>query len=270
MAELQILIEANMNDIRDKIIAMVHLDALPGTPKYEDDVKKIIRKATEEAGIYYSKGIRKIMIENMHDVPYLNREAGHEISTIMTLVLYEILAKYPVETGLQILAGANKAAIAAANSAGASFIRAEGFVFSHIADEGIMNSDAGELLRYRKQIGADRVKVFTDIKKKHSSHALTSDVSIAETARAAEFFLSDGVIITGEATGIEPSLDEILSIRGKINIPVLAGSGITARNAAKYFPHIDAAIIGSDFKIDGKWYNPVDPARVENFIKTAM
>lgn len=34
-----------------------------------------------------------------------------------------------------------------------------------------------------------------------SSHALTSDVTIKETARAAEFFLSDGLIITGAATG---------------------------------------------------------------------
>ena len=40
-------------------------------------------------------------------------------------------------------------------------------MFSHIADEGTMNSDAGELLRYRKQIEADDILVFTDIKKKH-------------------------------------------------------------------------------------------------------
>lgn len=47
------------------------------------------------------------------------------------------------------------------------FIRAEGFVFSHVADEGFMNSDAGELLRYRKMIDAENVAIFTDIKKKH-------------------------------------------------------------------------------------------------------
>ena len=69
--------------------------------------------------------------------------------------------------GVQILAGANKEALAVAKAAGLQFIRAEGFVFSHIADEGTMNSDAGELLRYRKQIEADNILVFTDIKKKH-------------------------------------------------------------------------------------------------------
>lgn len=50
---------------------------------------------------------------------------------------------------------------------GLDFIRAEGFVFSHVADEGLLNACAGDLLRYRKQIGAEHVQIFTDIKKKH-------------------------------------------------------------------------------------------------------
>lgn len=50
---------------------------------------------------------------------------------------------------------------------GLDFIRAEGFVFSHVADEGLMNACAGELLRYRKHIGAEHIQIFTDIKKKH-------------------------------------------------------------------------------------------------------
>lgn len=67
----------------------------------------------------------------------------------------------------QVLAGGNQQALAVALAAGLDFIRAEGFVFSHVADEGLMNACAGELLRYRKRIGADNVNIFTDIKKKH-------------------------------------------------------------------------------------------------------
>lgn len=52
-------------------------------------------------------------------------------------------------------------------STGLDFIRAEGFVFSHVADEGLLNACAGELLRYRRCIGAEHVQIFTDIKKKH-------------------------------------------------------------------------------------------------------
>lgn len=65
------------------------------------------------------------------------------------------------------IAGANKEALAVAMATGGSFIRAEGFVFSHVADEGWMDSCAGELLRYRRSIGAEDVAILTDIKKKH-------------------------------------------------------------------------------------------------------
>ena len=47
------------------------------------------------------------------------------------------------------------------------FIRAECYVYSHIADEGLMNGCAGELMRYRASINAQHVSVLTDIKKKH-------------------------------------------------------------------------------------------------------
>lgn len=107
-------------------------------------------------------------MENMHDIPYLNRHVGPEIVAAMSVVCSEVQRVVNnLPCGIQILAGANKEALAVAKAADLQFIRAEGFVFSHIADEGTMNSDAGELLRYRKQIGADKILVFTDIKKKH-------------------------------------------------------------------------------------------------------
>ena len=108
------------------------------------------------------------MLENMHDIPYLNRQVGSEIVASMSVICNEVKKEVKnLPCGVQILAGANKEALAVAKAAGLDFIRAEGFVFSHIADEGTMNSDAGEVLRYRKQIEADDVLVFTDIKKKH-------------------------------------------------------------------------------------------------------
>ena len=54
---------------------------------------------------------------------------------------------------------------------GAHFIRAEGFVFSHVADEGMMDACAGKLLRHRRTIGAERVLVLSDVKKKHRQAA---------------------------------------------------------------------------------------------------
>lgn len=45
-----------------------------------------------------------------------------------------------------------------------------------------------------------------------SSHAITADIDIVETAKAAEFFLSDGLIITGATTGDPADVKELTGI----------------------------------------------------------
>jgi len=248
------------------VIAMIHLPALPGTPKNSLNPSQIIKSAVQEAKIYQGAGIKTIMIENMHDVPYLNTQAGHEISSLMAIVGYEIKKQTGMYCGIQILAGANKAAIASAYSSNMDFIRAEGFVFGHLADEGYIDSSAAELLRYRRAIGAEDVLVFTDIKKKHSSHAITADVSVAETAKAAEFFLSNGVILTGKSTAEKADITELQEVKKSVKLPILIGSGITDNNISDYYHLADGFIVGSYFKEDGKWQNPPSPERITKLI----
>eukprot|EP00741_Cyanophora_paradoxa_P010612 tig00020537_g10256.t1 len=249
------------------VIAMIHVDALPGTPKSTGSVREIIDKAVKEAAIYREAGVDSVMIENMHDVPYMRGKVGPEIVASMSTVALQVKqALGPIPCGIQVLAGANREAIAIAHAADLDFVRCEGFVFAHVADEGIFESCAGDILRYRKAIGADRVQVFTDVKKKHSSHAITADVNIAETAKAAEYFLSDGVIVTGVSTGALADLQEISSCKRACKIPVLVGSGVAQKNVEDYLKASDGVIIGSDLKIDGNWAKGVDPARTRAFM----
>jgi len=162
--------------------------------------------------------------------------------------------------GVQVLAGANDCALAVALACGASFVRVEGFVFAHVADEGLIESSAGALLRYRRAIGADRIRVFADIKKKHSAHALTADVSLAETARAAEFFLADGVIVSGVATGRPADVSDVKAVARAVAVPTLVGSGITLDNLPDY-SDADALIVGSSVKHGGIWSGMIDESQ---------
>lgn len=247
------------------IIGMIHVDALPGTPKYQGNMAEIVAKAKAEAELYRRAGIDVLMIENMHDVPY-GRQVGPEIVAAMTVLGYEVKISTGLPCGLQILAAANREALAAAQAANLDFVRVEGFVFAHIADEGFIDGCAAELLRYRRQIGAGDVLVLTDIKKKHSAHTLTADVDIVETAHAAEFFLSDGVIVTGVSTGLAASPEELAQVKAAVNIPVLVGSGVTLNNVDQYLAVADVLIIGSYFKQNGHWSQGVDFERVKNFM----
>ncbi len=247
------------------IIAMIHVEALPGTPRFKGEMRDAIAKARAEARLYKEAGVDMLAIENMHDIPF-SRRVGPEISAAMAVIGYEVKNVTGLRCGIQILAAANQEAMGAAQAAGLDFIRAEGFVFGHVADEGYIDGCAGELMRYRHTIGADEVLVLTDVKKKHSSHAITADVDIVETAHAAEFFLSDGVIVTGVATGVEADLEEIRQVKAAVNIPVLVGSGVTLANVDQYLAAADALIIGSYFKKNGYWSQGVDEERVRTFM----
>jgi uncharacterized protein len=234
------------------LIGMVHVAALPGTPRASLSMRKIVAQSVSEAQLLMEAGFDGLIIENMHDAPYLLRQAGPEIVAAMTEIgcrVREAMGDAPAPLGVQILAGANEAALAVAHVIGAQFIRAEGFVFASVADEGLIkDADAGPLLRYRKLIGAEGVKIFADIKKKHSSHAITCDVDVGETAKAAEFFGADGVIITGIATGQAIRLDDLGTARVATRLPLIVGSGVTPDSVANLFAYADALIVGSWYK----------------------
>src|SRR5215471_3543892 len=242
------------------LIGVVHLQTLPGTPANKLDLAAIKSIAVDEAGIYQEAGFHGIMIENTHDRPYLKGSVGPEIVAAMSVVGAELRRAVTLPVGVQILAGANSSALAVALACDASFVRVEGFVFAHVADEGLIESSAGDLLRYRRAIGADNIRVFADVKKKHSAHAITADLDIVETAKAAEFFTVDGIIVSGLATGQPTDPDDVKAVADAVSVPTLVGSGVTAENI-KAFPKADALIVGSSIKRDGLWSNTIDVQR---------
>ncbi len=243
------------------LIGVIHAEALPGTPASRLPVYAIAKTAAAEAKIYAAAGFHGLILENTHDRPYLKGAAvGPEIVAAMSIIGGAIRRATKLPFGIQVLAGANRAAVAVAHACGASFVRAEGFVFAHVADEGLIESSAGDLLRYRRAIDAEEVFVFADIKKKHSAHAITADVDIVETAKAAEFFSVDGVVVSGTATGAPCDPEEVRAVSGAVGVPTIIGSGITPENLVHY-RDADAFIVGSSVKDDGVWSGRLDPAR---------
>ena len=252
---------------RKPVIAVIHVGALPGTPGSRCTVREIVQHAVAECRAYRDAGVHGIMIENMHDVPYLRGSVGPEITAAMTAIAIAVKDASTLPCGIQILAGANHEAIAVAHAASLDFVRVEGFAFAHVADEGIIESSAASLLRFRRAIGADRVQVWADVKKKHSAHAITADVGIGETAEATAFMRADAVIVTGPTTGQSPSESDVTAVRHHCRVPLYLGSGITADNLPGYFQLADGFIVGSYFKQDGRWSESVDPRRVERFMR---
>lgn len=254
---------------------MIHLPALPGTPAASSalSIEQITTAAVTEAQTLADAGFDALIIENIHDRPYLNRIVGPEIIASITRIGTTIRTAVKCPLGVQILAGANHAALAVALAINAQFIRAEGFVFAAVADEGIMPiADAGPLLRYRRTIGAENIAIWADIKKKHSAHALTADVDLPTTARAAEFCAADALIVTGSETGQPVDLESLATLRTALadsKLPIVVGSGATPEQLPQLFQHAHAVIVGSYLKKEGHWANPLDQQRIKNFINAA-
>ncbi len=251
------------------VVGMVHVGALPGTPFAAKPAGAIIEQAVAEARLLSAAGFDAVLIENMHDRPYLRQRVGPEIVASMAGVLDAVRSAVDKPLGVQILAGANREALAVALAGGASFIRAENFVFAHVADEGLMpEADAGPLLRYRREIGAEHIRIFADVKKKHSSHAVTADVDLAEAARATAFFGADGLVVTGRATGEPTAVEDVREVSATVELPVAVGSGVTPENLPRLWEPADIFIVGSFIKFGGRWDQPPDPDRVEALMRT--
>ncbi|HLM54660.1 MAG TPA: BtpA/SgcQ family protein [Pyrinomonadaceae bacterium] len=251
---------------RKPVVGVIHVGALPGTPASALTVAEIADEAAREAAAYREGGVDALMVENMHDVPYLRGGVGPEIVAAMSVVARAVKQEAGLPAGVQILAGANVEAVAVAHAAGLDYVRAEGYAFAHIADEGWIESSAAELLRFRRKIGAEGVRVWADVKKKHSSHSVTTDITLGATAEAVEFMRGDACIVTGGVTGRPPRLEDVREAKTHCRLPVLLGSGVTPDNVEQFYAEADGFIVGSYFKREGHWANAVDASRVARFM----
>jgi membrane complex biogenesis BtpA family protein len=250
------------------IIGMVHLRPLPGSPFYRaGDMKGIIDTAVREAKILEEAGVDGLQVENMWDHPYLKEnQIGHETTASLAVCAFAVMQAVGIPVGINCHLNGSIQSLAAAVASGARWIRVFEMANTYISNAGIIEASGPAALRYRHAIEADHVKILGDVLVKHGSHFITSDRGIGEQAHDVEAFKADAVIVTGGATGENPKIDDIQAVQTAVSIPVFVGSGLTEDNIEDYLPVIDGAIIGSQFKEEGAWQNPVSGERTSSFM----
>ena len=257
-----------MRALPDKFLAaMIAVRPLPGAPLYDGDDDSILAQARSDLRHYLKAGVDAIILENSHDLPYIKPPLPPRAVEMMKRVAREMRQGFNGPIGIQMLEAANETALEIAHEAGLDFLRVEGYVFAHVGGAGLIEGCAGRLLRKRKALGCEQIKVFGDVKKKHCSHALTGDLDIVDEVKQAEFFLVDGVIVTGARTTEPPSAAELRRVKKHARVPVIVGSGMTAPNIKTYFPLADGFIVGSTFREGGQFLGTLEPKRLEAFMK---
>lgn len=274
---MQLISERPANAIRqifgrDKaLIGMIHCPAFPGAPRYDGrPMAEIYDACLRDAEALVAGGMHGLIVENHGDIPFLKpQDLTCETAAFMAVVTDRIRREFGVVLGVNVLANAPIPAIAVAAAGGASFIRVNEWANAYVANEGFIEGRAGEALRFRSRLRQDGIKVFADAHVKHGAHAIVADRSIEELTRDLAFFDADCVIATGQRTGHAADPAEIAVIRGATHLPLLVGSGVSPANIGTILGLTDGVIVASSLKRDGVWWNPVDPARVADFVAAA-
>jgi membrane complex biogenesis BtpA family protein len=258
-----------MRPLPDKFLAaMIAVLPLPGAPRYKENDGEVLAAALSDLQHYVKAGIDAIVLENSHDLPYVKGPLNPGAFDLLGKIAREVRGRFSGPIGLQVLEADNETALRIACDADLDFLRVEGYVFAHIGGAGLFEGCAGRLLRKRRELGCEHIKVFGDVKKKHCSHALTGDLDITDEIKQAEFFLVDGVIVTGARTTEPPSPAELRRAKKAARVPIVIGSGMAAENVEKYLGLADGFIVGSTFRENGDYLGRLNPMRLERFVKT--
>ena len=256
-----------MRMMPDKFLAaMIGVLPLPGSPRYAGSSKTVISNALADLEQYLKAGADVILLENSHDIPYIKPPLNPLGIDLMKRIAKEARKRFDGPIGIQMLEAANESALEIACEADLDFLRVEGYVFAHIGGAGLIEGCAGTLLRKRAELGCAHIKIFGDVNKKHCSHALTSDLDITDVVKQAEFFLADGVVVTGPRTGESPELKELRRVKELAEVPVVIGSGMTSQNISRYMPWADGFIVGSILREEGRFLGRLDPRRLKAFV----
>lgn len=251
------------------VIGMVHLKALPGSPRNTLSPEEIYTLALRDAETLFEGGADAVQVENQFDTPYrLGADIGPETVAFLAVAAEKIREHFPEKPlGITVHLNGCAQALAVAQAVHADFIRCFNLMNAYISNSGFVGAAAPELMRYRRQLDAERIMVFGDFQVKHGSHAITADRSLREKAHDIAVSGAEAAILTGTATGVAPDAALLDEVSKNLPIPVLIGSGLNVNNAAALWPSAGGAIIGSGFKPHGDLDAPVDPALVRAFVR---
>lgn len=251
-----------------KLIGMIHLAALPGSPRHDGGFAELIESAVADAKALEAAGFDALMIENFGDVPFYADDVPKVTVAAMTQAIGRVADAVDLPCGVNVLRNDAEAALSIAAVTGAGFIRVNVLSGVMYTDQGPIVGRAAQVARLRSEIAPD-VAIMADVFVKHAAPppGITVEQAAEELAGRA---LADAVIVSGTSTGRPPSLPLLRKVAGAIpDTPIYLGSGVTASSVTRFLSVATGVIAGTAIKRRGVTTNPVDPKRAKAFVKAA-
>lgn len=242
-------------------IGVIHLLPLPGAPRWKGSMQAVIDRAVEDARSYARGGADAVFIENYGDLPFTPSTVGPETVAAMAVAAVAVRRAINLPIGFNVLRNDARAALALCAASGSSFIRVNILTGAMLTDQGIIQGDACNVLRYKERL-CPRTLIFADVHVKHGFPF--ANQTIQRAARdTLERGLADALIVSGTGTGEPAIVSDLVHVRQACpSAKILLGSGVTADNIGEYLSKADGFIVGTSLKYDCKPDAAVDVTRV--------
>jgi membrane complex biogenesis BtpA family protein len=225
-------------------------------------------RAEQEAAALAAGGVDGILVENFFDAPFPKDRVDPAIISAMTLIVDRVMNLVMLPVGINVLRNDAHSAMAIASCTNAQFIRVNVLTGIMATDQGLIEGQAHQLLRYRRELGAE-VAILADVLVKHARPLGAANLTGA-VKDTIERGLADAVILSGWATGQPPSLEDLeIASAASAGTPVFIGSGATWENIPELMKNADGVIVASSLKRNNQITEPIDPLSVAQFVEAA-
>lgn len=248
------------------IVGMVHLAPLPGAPGYAGDFGAVLARAAAAARALAEGGVTALLVENFGDRPFHPGRVPASTVAHLTAAAAAVRDAAGLPLGINVLRNDGEAALGIAQAVGAAFVRINILTGARVTDQGVIEGRAHAVLRLRRTLGAEAIRIFADVDVKHSAPLAPRPLA-EEVADTLSRGGADGLIVSGSGTGapVDPDvLETVQAVAG--DAPVWVGSGVTPATAGDLLRRANGLIVGTALKEDGRVDRPVDPERVRALI----
>lgn len=248
------------------IIAMLHMQAMPGDPSYSKDkgMAWIVEKAKRDLDALQEGRVDAIMFSNEYSLPYLTKVRTETVAC-MARTIGELKQYISVPYGVNVLWDPI-ASLDLAVATDAKFVR-EIFTGVYASDFGLWNTNCGEVVRHQYAIGAENVKLLFNIVPEAAKYL--ADRDIQQIAKSTVFNCKpDALCVSGLTAGAPTDTSTLKVVKDIVpDTVVLANTGCKKETIRNIFEIADGAVVATTFKVDGKFENPVDINRVKEFME---
>lgn len=257
--------------VKKPIIAMLHLDPLPGDPRwrYGDTMESVVQHALADLKALQDGGVDGILISNEFSLPY-QRHMNFVTPAAMAYVVGRLREHIRVPFGVDCISD-GEATIELAAAVGAAFVRGT-FCGVYVGDGGFYNNDFSALLRRKAALHLDNLKMLYFINPESDRNLDTRP--LVDIAKSTIFKAHpDGLCISANAAGQDVDDALIESVKqANPEVVVLCNTGCRPDTITRKLRCGDAAVVGTYFKEGGKLENQrlenlrVDVNRVREFM----